>query len=288
MVTILLKYRECRKMNAIELIRTVGSDLGITGLLTEPYCQEVYRESEGHPYVIKILLGEVARNRQVRKVERIIASQDMVLTALFERTYGMLAPASQRVFLTLSNWHSTIPEVALAAVLLRPQNERIDFASALDELVKSSFAEILSGDSGGNLINVPLAARMFGHRKLEVSPWKPAVVADTEILQLFGADRKSDSTLDSSRRLERLFSSAAKMIDSGKYDIGTLRPILEFIAQSYHDGWLFLADLYVEDGPAQNLEAAKDSLRKYLETTRRPSGGVSGVEKSRRCMCEDG
>jgi hypothetical protein len=258
-----------------DLIQTVGNSLNIMGLLTEEYCQDIIRESQGHPYVIKVLLGEVARHRQLRKVERIIAGQEAVLTALFERTYMMVSPASQRIFLTLCNWRSTIPEIALEAVLLRPQNERIDFDHSLDDLIKSSLVEVLSTDSGDHLLSVPLAAYIFGKRKLEVSPWKAAVTADTELLQLLGGSHRSDSRPDAKHRFERLFQGAAAGIASGEFSLEVVRPILEFIAQSFPRGWHLLADLYREDGPTRDLKAAKECLGRYLEA------GKADIEVSR-------
>jgi hypothetical protein len=81
--------------------------------------------------VIKILLGEVAKAGELVKVERIVADSDEILKALFERTYSGLSPVAKRVFLTLCNWRSLVPQIALEAVLLRPSNEKMDVLSAL-------------------------------------------------------------------------------------------------------------------------------------------------------------
>ena len=269
-----------------ELISTAGSALGITELLTDEYCQELYRESDGHPYVIKILLGDIARRRQRTKVKRIIAGQDTLLTALFERTYSMLSPASQRVFLTLCKWRSTIPEIALEAVLLRPQNERINFRDAVHEVVQSSFVEEITVDNDDIVLDVPLAAWLFGKRKLEVSPWKAAVVADGELLRLLGVGRKTDAKHGVNARLERLFKTAAAGIISQDHEIEELKPVLEFIARSYPLGWLLLADLHNEEGPAHDLEACKACVQSYLEN---PKGDVevSRVWKRLADFCRD-
>ena len=85
-------------------------------LLTEDYRDELIRESDGHPYVIKILLGEVAKARALVALRRIVASKDEILDALFERTYSGLSPAAKQIFLLLSSWRSTIPELAIHAV----------------------------------------------------------------------------------------------------------------------------------------------------------------------------
>src|SRR5690242_131389 len=102
-----------------ELMTIRGRQLGISELITETYRRDVYRESDGHPYVIKVLLGEVAKAGKVAKVERIVASKEEILDALFERTYFALSPSAKQIFLTLCNWRSTIPQLAIEAVTLR-------------------------------------------------------------------------------------------------------------------------------------------------------------------------
>ena len=85
-----------------ELVDSVSDELGITNLITKKYVDMLYEESLGHPYVAKILLGVVSIEGKAGNINRIVASQDELLTALFERTYTMLSYAAKKVFLTLS------------------------------------------------------------------------------------------------------------------------------------------------------------------------------------------
>ena len=110
-----------------ELVTNTALFLGIESLITEDYKKQLFDESAGHPYVVKILLGELAKDRKSRNVKRILATREDILEVLFDRTYTALSSAAQRVFLTLCNWRSTIPQIALEAVLLRPDNvDRMD------------------------------------------------------------------------------------------------------------------------------------------------------------------
>jgi hypothetical protein len=108
-----------------ELTKATALRLGISGLIDEAYRDELYHESDGHPYVLKILLGEVAKASKRVKIERIVAGHDEILDVLFERTYAELSPVAKRVFLTLANWRSAVAELAVEAVLLRPANDRM-------------------------------------------------------------------------------------------------------------------------------------------------------------------
>ena len=153
---------------ANELLTATAGTLGIAGLISPRYRQEIYQEADGHPYVVmKILLGEVAKAGRLVKVARIAASQERILDALFERTYAGLSPVAKRVFLTLCNWTSTLPKVAIEAVMLRPGQERLDVDGGLEELRKSSFIDVRASQTDGEVfVTVPLMAAIFEEPKV--------------------------------------------------------------------------------------------------------------------------
>jgi hypothetical protein len=55
---------------ANELISKTASALSINDLITPEFREQLFDESDGHPYVIKIMLGEVADKKRVGKPER--------------------------------------------------------------------------------------------------------------------------------------------------------------------------------------------------------------------------
>ena len=148
---------------ARKLIAREASRLWVSGLLTAKYVDELITESDGHPYVIKILLGQVAKEQRAVTPERIVAGADQLLRALFERTYANLSPAGQRVFLLLCSWRVLIPEIAVEAVSLRPGNERFDVVGALADLRRFSSMRwsrtlTVSTSSGSHLLQRCLGA----------------------------------------------------------------------------------------------------------------------------------
>jgi hypothetical protein len=249
-----------------QLIDIVASSLEIKQSLTPEYRTQLIRESDGHPYIIKILLGEVAKAKTLVKVQRIVASKDKILDALFERTYSSLSPAAKQVFLTMCNWRSTIPRIALEAVMLRPANERMDVEGAIDELIRTSFIEeVVASEDNERILSVPLAASVFGRRKLRASPMITAVQANTALLLNFGAGQNADAATGIAWRIDRFFRSVAEKAAKDSSTIETHLPMMEFLAQRYARGWTLLARLYeestLEDGP----EKAKAYWRRYLE-----------------------
>lgn len=89
-----------------ELVQATAGRLGIGSLLTDRYLEQLYEESDGHPYVIKVFLGQLALKGVPRRLERVMAAQEDILDALFDRTYAALPVGAQRVFLTLCGWRS--------------------------------------------------------------------------------------------------------------------------------------------------------------------------------------
>ena len=251
---------------AHQLIVAVAAELGVRSILNNAYREALIRESDGHPYVLKILLGEVAKANRPVKPERIIASEDEILTALFERAFAALSPGAQRVFLLLASWRSVVPEIALEAVILRSRGERINVRQALDELYRYSLAEAETSASDHQVFSVlPLSATLFGRRKLSASPMKAIVDTDRDLLQAFGPGRKEDVRHGVLPRAKRLLAHIVEQVSTGKSTLQESEPVLHFLAGRLPSFWLEIASLYEELQPEDAIEKTKQCLRRYLE-----------------------
>lgn len=252
---------------ANSLIDISVEQLGIGDLLTGEYRRSLIDESGGHPYVLKILLGEIAKERRAVKPQRLIAAQGRILQALFERTYSKLSPSAQRIFLLLSSWRSVVPLLALEAVVLRSATERIDVHAAVDELKRLSLVEEISTPKDSELfLSVPSTAISFGQKKLNASVLKAVVDADSELLQEFGTIQKSGTKLGVSTRVPTLIRALARRVSTGREDLETITPMLEFIADRVPSAWFHIAQLFVEEGKDSGPKAAIDAIRRYLES----------------------
>jgi NB-ARC domain len=218
---------------AQKLITSTAISLGVHKFLTKDYGKEVIRESDGHPYVIKILLGEVAKANRLVALKPVVSSQEEILDALFERTFAGLSPAAKRIFFLLSSWRSTIPELAIHAVLARPSSEHMRVEEAIEELRKSSLIDTATSPDRARFLSVPLVAAEFGKRKLAASPSKSAVEADLELLHHFGPGQKSDLAHGIAPKVARLFRQINAVIKLKPEELEKHLPILEFVAQNY-------------------------------------------------------
>lgn len=256
------------------LIDRTAIELNINAaLLTQEYRRQLYIESEGHPYVIKILLGEVAKSGKAKKPDRIMAGEEQILDALFERTYNeTLSSPAQRVFLILSNWRSVVPQLALEAVLLRDaedgESDRIRVGVAVDELQQSSFVDIKESPAPENerFVFVPLTASLFGRRVLPVSSHKNLVQADLELLHKFGATQQTDIQHGIGPKVESLFRN----VERERNTLTKYLPVLEILARRYPPAWRHMVSLYERSSTDGSPAKAKRAVEKYLQLPARP------------------
>jgi len=245
-----------------QLVKESAARLGISELIDADYEDRLYDESGGHPYITKVLLGEVAHAGRKVAFKPVVATKSAVLDALFDRSFATLSPAAKRVFLTLCSWRSLVPRIGMEAVLLRPGNERFDIDGAVEELVQASLVEeVWSETDSVSFLSVPLAAAVFGKRKLVASPLKIAVEADLELLHGFGAATAGEVAAGLGPRVDRLARVIAQRIAEGA-DRHEALAVVEYIATGYPSAWLNVAQIEEESG---RLESAMSAVRRYLE-----------------------
>ncbi|WP_125736330.1 hypothetical protein [Amycolatopsis sp. WAC 04197] len=256
-----------RKEEFDQLISATSIQLEISQLLTPQRCSHLFDHSDGHPYIAKLLLSDIANQHKWSDVNQLVAGKDDLLQALFERTYTQLSPLARRIFLTLCGWRSAVPRLAIEAALLRSAEEPLDTGRAVDQLVRSSMADASRSDDGDEFLAVPLAASLFGRKKLQVSPLGSSIEADLQFLHMFGATRGVDVSRGIKPKLIRMFKSVAVKIQA-EPDVNlldTYLPVLEHIARRYAPAWLMLADLYEEQQQDHGTKLAIECVRHYLE-----------------------
>ena len=249
---------------AKELIEKTAKKLNIQEIVGTEQVEQVIEGSNGHPYVIKIILGEMADSGKFSKPKVVMARKDDILDALFERTYNSLSPLANRIFLTLSGWRSLVPQLAVEAVLhWRNSDEDVDPKAAVDELVRMSLIERTVAEDKTDFLGVPITAALFGNKKLEVSPYRELIRDDIQFLQDFSPTTLTSMKKGSYPRVRSFFRKVASQISDGNVSMEERRPLLEFIAQNYQQAWLLLADLEKETG--DELEDEAEYIRRFLE-----------------------
>ncbi len=254
-----MEYNEAK-----ELIEQTAKKLNIEGIVGTEQIDQVIEGSNRHPYVIKIILGEMADSREFSKPKRVLARKNDILDALFERTYSNLSPLANRIFLTLSGWRSLVPQLAVEAVLhWRNSNEDVDPEAAIDELVRMSLIERTVAEDETDFLGVPITAALFGSKKLEVSPSHELIRNDIQFLRYFGPTATINLNKGSYPRIQSIFKKISNQISEKSVSLEEMRPMLEFIAKHYHQAWLLFADLENEAGDEPENEA--EYIQRFLE-----------------------
>jgi len=254
------------KTEADKLIKQTATALRIGDLITPAYRDQIIDESDGHPYVIKIILGEIADTKTLSKPKTLISRKDEILDALFERTFSALSPIASRIFLVLSGWRSLVPQLALEAVLHRNSVDTGDPEAGINELLRMSLIERSTAPDGADFLSVPLTAALFGLKKLAVSPIRPLIESDVRFLQDIGPTALSGLKEGIGPRIQSIFRKVAKRIGENEAKLDDMRPMLEFVARGYAPAWLLLADLeQEEDRGAHGLKRAAEYVRRFLE-----------------------
>ncbi len=260
-----LEVQGMTEPEARRLIEQTSSQLNITPLLSRDNIDEVISESGGHPYVIKILLGEVANEGRFRSPRQVVAGSEEILTALFERTFKALSPCGQRMFMTLAGWNSAVPRIALEAVLIRSTEERSEVGKAIESLLHYSLAESRIAEvDGQEFMSLPLAASAFGKQQLQIHVLKSAIQADVEILQMFSPSSLADVNLNISKGMESCIRRISDRIDRGE-QFSEYAPIVEMVCRNYNPGWLLLAQWRLERGTDEDIKEAILNIESFLQ-----------------------
>ena len=247
------------------LVSQTAIALNIEAIIGQKQTEQIIEDSDGHPYVIKISLGEIANKGQFERPARLIVRKDDILDALFDRTYANLSPLAARIFLTLSRWRSLVPQLGVEAVISRHGADGGDAEKAIDELVRMSVVERSKAEDGSDFLGVPLAAAIFANKKFETSPQRELIDSDVHLLQDIGATTSSGLREGIGPRINALFRRIARRIGDGKLDFEAIRPALEFVARSYNPAWWLLADLQSELEGRNGIDQTAEYVRQFLE-----------------------
>lgn len=246
---------------SMELINITEKNLNIEGELTLENKEKIYNISAGHPYIIKILIGDFSKNKMKGSLEKLIAGSDEILTALFERTYSALNPCAQRVFLTLSSWNSAVPRLGLQSVLMHTIEDPLEVEKAIDTLVQYSMVEELKASDGYYFLQLPYVAFSFGTKKLKISPLQHLTLLDVNMIRRFGVSQLDDKNISLRRNLTKYLASISHNDDFFRIH----KPILEIICLSYNEGWKQLAMWALESSNKKFWQEANYFITRYLE-----------------------
>lgn len=250
-----MNYKE-----SMELIKRVSDYLKV-GTISQENKEKIYQISAGHPYVMKVLIGDFARKKLKGNMERIIAGSDEILTALFERTYSALTPCAQRTFLTLSSWNSAVPRLGLESILMFSLEDALEVEKSVETLIQYSMIEEIKANDGHYFLQLPYVAYSFGNKKLKISSLQHVINSDVLLMRRFGVSSIDDKKISLKDNFTRYLSSVHHNEEFYK----THKIILERICYTFNDGWRLLANWALEPDLKKFNLVAEEYIKLYLE-----------------------
>lgn len=242
-------------------MRAVAEELGIEGLLNRELIERIYDQTGGHPYVMRVVIGEMAKEAKYTPPTQVLGKRSDIVDAVFERSFNKLSDAGRSVFLTVANWKSDVPDLGLLVVL---GTRGVEVQEGIDECRRLSL--IFCNEMAGGLTcySTPHLARAFAHKKLQGDPDRLVIQEDLVTLQKFGTTSKSTLHETTQEQLiESFVGSCFREIGRSQQAIQRADRLLEALANLWSSGWLRLADF--REQASADREAIAYALRRAVE-----------------------
>jgi hypothetical protein len=256
-----IEVKGMEKPEALLMINNLASELQIKGILTDEIADSIYEFTKGHPYVMKVILGEMAKERRYVAPAQVLSSRVDIAQAVFERSFAKLSDDARAIFLTLSNWRSLISELALLVVL---GQRGMDVEGGIEECLRLSLISQTEQVDGQILYFAPELARLFGKKKLDGDADRLVIQEDIEMVRKFGVitDAKKGGT--QSLMVGRFLSWCREEAKQGDItQIKKIDALIETLAILWPNAWLELGRFRRQTGASS--DSIDSALRRAVE-----------------------
>ena len=172
------------------LLNQEAKALGISNIVTSVRMEEIHEYTDGHAYVMRVLLGEIAEECKWIPLKSLVPRRNDLLAAIFEKSFNKLSDDARWAFLLVAGWRSKVSELALLIVLA---DREYDAERALNTCLKLSLLSSSELPDGTYSYSCPELARIFAKKKRESDPDRLLLEEDLQKLRGFGT--LSDSVI---------------------------------------------------------------------------------------------
>jgi hypothetical protein len=256
---------EVRGMEAGEartLLLLVGREFAVERLLTDEAIRSIYEYTDGHPYVMRLLVAEMEKERRYVSPKELLPRRTDIVSAVFERSFNKLSSDGKWAYLLTANWRSAIPELALVVICAERE---VDAEAGAEECVRLSLLSTEMAPDGSYYYWAPELARVFARKKLDSDPDRLAIVEALSRLHGFGVLKPGQiAVVSRSVVVDRFLATVLEQTDpTDAQEVNRLDRALERIAELYPVAWRQLCAFRQRLGmPAEEIEYA---LRRWVE-----------------------
>jgi len=278
-----IEVRGMELSEATIMLRNSALELAIDAEMTPDVIDAIYTYTGGHAYVMRVILGEMAKEHRYIPPRTLMPRRLDIVDAVFERSFNKLSDAGRNVFLTVANWRSEISELALIVVL---GQRGFDVEAGLEECQRLSLIAQNHLPDGTPCYTAPQLARVFGQKKIQGDTDRLVLQEDLEIIRKFGVLSSVGPNQQTQEAIIRRFVLWCTTEAEGKTEeaIARLDQILETLADLWAPGWLSLADF--RRRTQQPGESIRYALRRAVEE--QPFNKDAWLERARFAeQCRD-
>jgi hypothetical protein len=257
-----IEVRGMERSEAFDMMSLVAQELRISSILTEDVKEAIFEFTEGHAYVMRVVLGEIQKEGRYVPPRQLMTRRLDIVDAVFERSFRKLSDAGRAVFLLISNWRSVVSELALLVVLGRRLPE---VEAGVEECVRLSLVARDEMVDGQACYAAPSLARLFGQKKLQGDPDRLILQEDLVTLRHFGViDTKARERVGQEELIRQFIDwCKSETRPPIKANLVEIEHLVEAVAELWPSAWLELAEIRERIGrPTESVEYA---LRRAVE-----------------------
>jgi len=232
-----MEFQEAR-----ELLQSQSVALNIDTIVTASIMEKIIEYTDAHPYVMRVLLGEIAKDKRWVPLKSLVPRRGDLLDAVFERSFNRISTDGRSVFLTVSGWRAAVPELALLVVT---GQRRIDVEAGIEECLRFSLLTRHELADGQFCYAAPELARLFARKKLEGDPDRLVIEEDLQVLRQFGTIKASEVSAGTIEEVTQTFLDWCLAVgrSSAGEQLVRLDATMVRVAELWPKAWLKVAEL---------------------------------------------
>lgn len=227
---------------AHRLMLTSATELSLDPAMIENSAQDIFDYCDGHAYVMRVLVGEIAKEGKWVPLKSLAPRRGDLLDAVFERSFNGLSKEGRWVFLCVANWRWHVSELVLLAILALSD---LDASKGIEECMGLALFNRLELADESFCYGAPELARLFAKKKLEGDADRLLIQEGMQELKRFGPLQKGNVASSTVEPLIKRFADQVQSLtDAAKTDAEErerIDNIMSNIANLWPKGFIYLA-----------------------------------------------
>jgi hypothetical protein len=208
-----LEVKGMSDAEADSLMRSEADRLQCADRLAPKVMRRIRHSTSNVPYALKLVVGQLQRrDLSIDQILKESLSHEVILEALFQRSYESLSSEARQVYLTVGNWPAALPAFAIQAVL---GARGLSVSPAVDECRRSSLVMISEHDET-EWLETPEVSRAFARATLPAGEHSLAIERDLHLLRSLDVSNECSNVRELAVRVSGLIKAETNAAARGQ------------------------------------------------------------------------